>query len=96
MYLARIVGASKPQVYPLIGVLYFPRAWRFMSYQRGAAAIAETKVEAVVMAEQEFCRAATTYLLQRIASNHKREIGYVGGGNIDNYFDSKGAVYGGK
>lgn len=58
MYLARIVGASKPQVYPLIGALYFPRAWRFMSYERGAAAIAETRLEAIVEARREMARVA--------------------------------------
>lgn len=56
MYLARIVGASKPRVYPLIGALYFPRAWRFMSYEKGAAAIAETKTSAVASAVRELSR----------------------------------------
>ena len=56
MFLARVVAGSSPQVYPLIGELYFPRAWRFMSYQRGAAAVAETQVKAIVAARMEFGR----------------------------------------
>lgn len=80
MYLARVVVGSKPQVYPLIGALYFPRAWRFMSYERGAAAIAETKAGAI--------REAERYLLRRIAATEYRLAAGVGGGNINHYYDS--------
>jgi hypothetical protein len=56
MYLARLTQGSKPQVYVLTGCLYFPRTWRFVSYQRGAAAIGETAVLAVKMAKRELQR----------------------------------------
>lgn len=47
MFLARLIPGRKPQVYPLIGALYFPRAWRFVSYGQGAAAIDETQTAAL-------------------------------------------------
>lgn len=47
MYLARVVTGRKPQVYPLIGALHFPRAWRFASYGMGAAAIDATQTAAL-------------------------------------------------
>jgi hypothetical protein len=52
MFLARIVGAGKAQVYPLSGALFFPRSWQFVSYQRGAAAIGMTQTEALRMARR--------------------------------------------
>lgn len=53
MYLARVVAGTKPQVYPLVGALYFPRAWRFWSYGRGAAAIGHTQTAAISAARRE-------------------------------------------
>lgn len=50
MFLARLVGA-KVQVYPLIGS-HKVRAWRFWSYQRGAAAIGHTELQAIVAARR--------------------------------------------
>lgn len=47
MFLARLVPGRKPQVYPLIGALHFPRAWNFVSYGRGAAAIDATQTAAL-------------------------------------------------
>lgn len=58
MFLARIVGGAQPRVYPLVGASYCARSWRFMSYERGAAAIAETKLEAIVEARREMARVA--------------------------------------
>jgi hypothetical protein len=58
MFLARIVGGRKPEVYTLTGSLHFPRAWCFMSYQRGAAAIGETPLAAIVAARQMHGRPA--------------------------------------
>jgi hypothetical protein len=55
MYLARIVGTSL-RVYPLIEAR-LPRSWRFMSYQRGASAIAGTKTAAISHAMKEFGKA---------------------------------------
>lgn len=52
MFLARLIPGRKPQVYPLIGALYFPRSWRFVSYGRGAAAIGETQTAALSAARR--------------------------------------------
>jgi hypothetical protein len=52
MFLARLIPGRKPQVYPLIGALYFPRAWRFASYGRGAAAIDQTQTAALTAARR--------------------------------------------
>lgn len=57
MFLARLVTGTKPQVYPLIGALHFPRTWRFVSYGKGAAAIAETQTAAISAARREIGRA---------------------------------------
>lgn len=56
MFLARLVTGTKPQVYPLVGALHFPRTWQFWSYQRGAAAIAETQTAAISAARREMGR----------------------------------------
>jgi hypothetical protein len=56
MYLARIVTGRKPQVYYLTGCLHFPRAWRFVSYGRGAAAIDQTQMAALKAARQTLRR----------------------------------------
>lgn len=53
MYLARVMPGVSPRVYPLIGALHFPRAWRFVSYRKGAAAIGETSTAALVAARKE-------------------------------------------
>lgn len=60
MFLARVVAGTKPQVYPLVGALYFPRVWQFWSYERGAAAIAETQTAAISAARQEMGRRIVT------------------------------------
>jgi hypothetical protein len=52
MFLARIVTGREPQVYPLTGCLYFPRAWRFVSYGKGAAAIDATQTAALSAARR--------------------------------------------
>lgn len=52
MFLARIVTGRKPQVYPLMGCLYFPRAWRFVSYGKGVAAIDSTQTAALSAARR--------------------------------------------
>lgn len=52
MFLARIVTGRKPQVYPLTGCLCFPRAWRFVSYGKGAAAIDATQTAALSAARR--------------------------------------------
>lgn len=51
MYLARLTGA-KLWVYPLIGE-HRPVAWRFWSYERGAAAKDVTKTAAIAKARRE-------------------------------------------
>lgn len=56
MFLARVVVGSAPQVYALCGSLYFPRSWPFMSYERGAAAISDTKTAAIVAARNELSK----------------------------------------
>lgn len=52
MFLARLVPGREPQVYRLIGALHFPRAWRFASYGRGAAAIDQTQTAALSAARR--------------------------------------------
>lgn len=53
MYLARVMPGITPRVYPLVGSIYFPRAWKFVSYRKGAAAIGETQTAAIVAARKE-------------------------------------------
>lgn len=52
MFLARVIPGRKPQVYCLSGSLHFPRAWRFVSYGRGAAAIDSTQTAALKAASR--------------------------------------------
>lgn len=52
MFLARMFCGQNPQVYAL-AVSYSPRTWRFCSYRLGAAAIAQTRTQAVAAARQE-------------------------------------------
>lgn len=56
MFLARIFPGASPQVYTMFGALHFPRAWQFVSYRRGAAAIGESSTAAVKMARRELER----------------------------------------
>lgn len=51
MYLARIVGRDL-QLYPLVGQSQ-PRAWRFVSYRKGAAAVSTTAFKAIVEARRQ-------------------------------------------
>lgn len=51
MFLVRIIGAAKPQVYALVGS-HEPCAWQFWNYERGAAAKAETELQALRAAQR--------------------------------------------
>lgn len=53
MFLARIVGSGKAQVYQLTGEIFFPRAWMFASFGRGACAIDDTEVRAIAAARRK-------------------------------------------